>query len=190
MFNIVWNAHEDEPAQRHALLLKLFDMLASLRDAGIAHLDLHPGNVMVSSDPLAPLRAIDCGQMSMAADPATSAAIHLGVFLHELNGKRLSPSPRLEEGARNLLYHLVGGDAGFSTAETLVSLLVRYSSKKPFARRRLVKGHYARLDTSVIETRLEALLHIRGRSVHASHGDRRHEQRLVSSIENALTLTR
>ena len=190
-FNVVWQAHEHEATRRHALLSKLIAMLASLRDAGISHLDLHPGDVMVSPDPQAPLRAIDCGQMSMAADPAILTAMHLSVFLHELNGKRLLPSPQLEESARTLLYRLVGGEAEFAGAERLVSLLVRYSSKKPFSRRRLLQRRRERLDTSIIETRLQALSHSRSlpaQVAHASSIGSRQELRLIASIEDVVTM--
>lgn len=191
-FNAVWKLHEDNATLRRTLLLQFFDMLVSLRDAGISHLDLHPGNVMVSPDLQAPLRAIDCGQMSMEADPAISAALHLGVFRHELNGKCTSPSSQLEDGACRLLYGLVGAEAGFATAERLLPLLVRHSTKKPFSRRCLLRHGPDKLKLDAIEKRLLKLSQHRpsAPAAHVSGTARRQEQRLIASIDEMMTTTR
>lgn len=190
-FSDVWLQHEDDAARRRALLWQLMDVLAALREAGICHLDLHPGNVMVSPDPRAPLRVIDCGQMCMDADPAVSAALHLGVFLHELNGKRTSPSPRLAQAACQLLQRLAGSDAGLDGAGRLLPLLVGYSTKKPFSRRRLL-GRDG-LDPVALEKRLQTLAQERPPSHRASGapalGEQR-ERRLIASIEDMLATPR
>lgn len=159
-FEVVWPRANYDAKLRQALLWKLTDMLVAFRDAGIHHLDLHPGNVMVSPDPEAPLRAIDCGKMSAQADPALSAALHLGVFLHELNNKYAAASPLLEVGpqrAQNLLRHIVGNEDGFATAEQLLPLLLRYSTKRPFSRRRLVQHRHRTLNLQTLEKNLQKL---------------------------------
>jgi len=156
-FTSRWRQAIDAPVLRRELLHKLMTMLAALRDAGIAHLALHPGNVMVSPDPQAPLRTIDCGKMDMNADPALAAALHLGVFCFVMNGERSPSSPRLEDGARQLLYRLVGDEEAFTTAEGLLTLLLRYSSRRPFSRRLLLWPGRKSLDLEAIETRLKRL---------------------------------
>lgn len=149
-FTSRWRQAIDAPVLRRELLHKLMTMLAALRDAGIAHLDLHPGNVMVSPDPQAPLRTIDCGKMDMNADPALAAALHL---------------------------------RGFTTAEGLLTLLLRYSSRRPFSRRLLLWPGRKSLDLEAIETRLKKL----SRRRCASAVDAQCEQRLIESIEAFLT---
>ncbi|MFC2973087.1 AarF/UbiB family protein [Azotobacter bryophylli] len=178
-FTSRWRQAIDSPVLRRELLHKLMTMLAALRDAGIAHLDLHPGNVMVSPDPQAPLRTIDCGKMDMNADPALAAALHLGVFCFVMNGERSPSTPRLEDGVRQLLYRLVGDEASFATAEGLLTLLLRYSSRRPFSRRLLLWPGRKSLDLEAIETRLKKLSRRRS----ASAVDAQSEQRLIESIE-------
>lgn len=190
-FTTAWQQDEHDAVRRRALLQQSMDMLVSLRDAGISHLDLHPGNIMVSPDPQAPLRVIDCGQMCLGADPAISAALHLGVFLHELNGKRTSPSPALEEGARGLLYRLADTEAGLASAERLLPLLVRYSTKKPFSRRRLLQGRWETLDPAAIERHLKKMAQRRplSPSAQVSGSGSQQEQQLIASIDDMLTTT-
>jgi hypothetical protein len=192
-FDAAWKLHENDAIRRRMLLLQFFDLLVSLRDAGISHLDLHPGNVMVSPDPQVPLRAIDGGQMSLQDDPSISAALHLGVFLHELNGKRTSPSSLLEDGARKLLHGLVGAEAGFTIAERLLPLLVRHSTKKPFSRRRLLRRKPENLKLGAVEKQLHKLSQRRRLPTHATHAPgigSRQEQRLIASIDEMMTTTR
>lgn len=192
-FNVVWRSHEDNATLRRTLLLKFCDMLVALRAAGISHLDLHPGNVMVSPDWQAPLRAIDCGQMSLEGDPAISMALHLGVFLHELKGKHNSSSPKLEDAACRILYGLAGAEAGFPVAERLLALLVRHSTKKPFSRRRLLRQmrHHEpeQLPLQAIEKQLYKLSQRRQRLAHATNslGNRQEEQRLIAALHDAMT---
>ncbi|ACO80562.1 hypothetical protein AvCA_44440 [Azotobacter vinelandii CA] len=187
-FSDVWLAHEDDAARRRTLLRQLMEVLTALRGAGICHLDLHPGNVMVSPEPRAPLRVIDCGQMAMGTDAALSTALHLGVFLHELNGKRSAPSPRLAQAACRLLRRLIGDEASLADAERLLPLLIDHSTKKPFSRRRLLERRAA-LDPAGLERRLQELARNRPSSHLASEtpdlGERR-ERRLIASIEDML----
>ncbi|MCQ4318929.1 hypothetical protein [Stutzerimonas stutzeri] len=192
-FNVVWRSHEDNATLHRTLLLKFCDMLVSLRDAGISHLDLHPGNVMVSPDLQAPLRAIDCGQMSLEGDPVISMALHLGVFLHELKGKHHSSSPKLEDAACRMLYGLAGAEAGFPVAERLLALLVRHSTKKPFSRRwllRQMRRHKpGQLPLHAIEKQLYKLSQRRQRPAHAMNGpgNLQEEQRLIAALHDAMT---
>lgn len=188
-FTTTWQQHEHDAVRRRALLWQVMDVLASLRDAGICHLDLHPGNIMVSPDPQAPLRVIDCGQMCLAVDPVVSTVLHLGVFLHELNGKRTLPSPALEEGARELLYRLAGTEAGLTRAERLLPLLVRYSTKKPFSRRRLLQCKRKALDPGALERHLKKMSQSRPLSSAAqvSGSGGQQEQQLIASIDDMLT---
>ena len=180
-FTSLWRQAIDAPALRRELLHKLMTMLAALRDAGIAHLDLHPGNIMVSPDPQAPLRTIDCGKMEdgyeCRSGPRRGAAS--GVFCFVMNGERSPSSPRLEDGVRQLLYRLVGDAASFATAEGLLTLLLRYSSRRPFSRRLLLWPGRKSLDLEAIETRLKKL----SRRRCASAVDAQSEQRLIESIE-------
>lgn len=186
-FGAVWRQPDIDAEGRRVLLARLIELLAALRDAGINHLDLHPGNVMVPADPQAPLRLIDCGQMSLEGDPALAAALHLGVFLHELNGRRTSPAPRLEEGARALFERLAGAEAGFARAERLLPLLLRHSTKKPFSRRGLLRRGAP--DPVALERQLQRLAHSRRRSAKAAPaldaGDEQ-EGRIIASIEALL----
>lgn len=190
-FQAAWKSHGDNAALSTTLLLKFCDMLVALRDAGISHLDLHPGNVMVSADWQAPLRAIDCGQMSLEGDPAISMALHLGVFLHELKGRQHCASPALEEAACRVLYGLAGAEAGFPVAERLLPLVVRHSTKKPFSRRRLL--HQVRhpkpeqLPLQALEKQLCKLAQRRQRPAQAvdSPDIRQDEQRLIAALHEA-----
>lgn len=153
-FDAVWRESGDA-ASREVLLRKLADMLEAFRDARIQHLDLHPCNVLVSPVPEAPLRAIDCGKMSAQADPAISAALHLGVFLYELNGKCIEPQFEVStQNAQRLFRDLVGNEPGFATAEGLLLLLLRYSTKRPFSRRQLVRHRHDALNLVALEKRL------------------------------------
>ncbi|MGQ7242107.1 hypothetical protein ACUN9V_01435 [Salinicola sp. V024] len=192
-FDAAWRLHENDAIRRGMLLLQLFDLLVSLRDAGITHLDLHPGNVMVSPGPQVPLRAIDCGQMSLLANPSLSAALHLGVFLHEFNGKRNSPSSQLEGSALKLLHGLVGAEADFAIAERLLPLLVRHSTKKPFSRRRLLRRAPEHLKLDAIEKQLHELPQRRRLSTLATRApgvDSIQERQLTASIDEMMTKTR
>jgi len=158
-FGAVWPRSGDA-ASRQALLGKLGDMLLAFREAGIHHLDLHPGNVMVSPDPQAPLRAIDCGKMSAQADPALAAALHLGVFFHELNNASGTAASRAQvslEHVQGLLQRIAGNESGYSVARQLLPLLLRHSTKRPFARRRLVEQRPPALDLRSLEKHLQKL---------------------------------
>ncbi len=188
-FTAAWQQHAQDAARRRALLRQLLEVLESLRDAGICHLDLHPGNLMVSPDPQAPLRVVDCGQMCLGGDPALSAALHLGVFLHELNGKRMAPSPTLAEGARELLHRLAGGEAALGDAERLLPLLLGYSTKKPFSRRTLLQCRGRAFDPDALERRLRKLALNRPVSLRAtrlSASGERQERQLIASIDEML----
>lgn len=182
-FDAVWRQSGNRPGRRRELLRKFATLLAALRDAGIGHLDLHPGNVMVSPDPQAPLRAIDCGKMDMTADPALAAALHLGVFLFSLNGGHRPASPRLENGARQLLARLVGERESHACAAGLLPLLLRYSTRKPFSRRLLLWPQRTQLDLEALEVRLQRIAR-HGRS--ASAIDSLPEQWLVESLDALL----
>lgn len=189
-FGVAWRQHEQDAARRRALLWQALDVLAALREAGISHLDLHPANLMVAPDARAPLRVIDCGQMCLDADPAVSAALHLGVFLHELNGKRSAPSPRLAEAACRLLPRIAGSGAGLAEAERLLPLLVGYSTKRPFSRRHLLES---RPEPAALERQLQRL----GQRRPPSHGatrapadGEREERQLIAALEDLLAVPR
>jgi hypothetical protein len=68
---------------------------------------------------------------------------------------------------------------GGTTAEGLLTLLLRYSSRRPFSRRLLLWPGRKSLDLEAIETRLKRLSRRRS----ASAVDAQSEQRLIESIE-------
>jgi len=81
--------------------------------------------------------------------------VHLGVFLHEINGKREALSEGLDVAAHALLTKIASEDADFPLAARLLPLLLRHSSKKPFRRRRLLDVTTLALHPSRIARQLE-----------------------------------
>ncbi|RKQ96845.1 hypothetical protein C7446_2705 [Kushneria sinocarnis] len=147
--------------RRVQLLRALLETLRQLYRAGFCHLDLHPGNLLASPAPsgrgncLPALKVIDCARVSLDADPDAAAAIHLGVLMHELNGKRGGIEPGLEQAGTRLLRAIIGHSR--PAAERLLIMLLRYSTKKPFSRHTLLGRAPERLSLGRIEQTLEQM---------------------------------
>jgi hypothetical protein len=122
--------------------------------------------------------------MMRNADPALSTALHLSVFIHELNGRQPC-SLQLVESVCNLQALINGNDEHFALARELMPLLLRYSTKKPFSRRRLLKLVEQGADIDVVRRRLEAA-QARRQSVQSSPFDKRSAEELASSIDDAV----
>ncbi|OHV07732.1 hypothetical protein [Kushneria phosphatilytica] len=149
-------------ARRVALMSALMEALRQLYNAGICHMDLHPGNLLAprarpgENDRPLQLKVIDCARVSLKAAPDAATAIHLGVLIHELNGKRDGLDPVLEQAAGHLLRAIVGHPG--PAVERLLSLVLRYSTKKPFSRHSLIARSPERLPLDRIERELREMI--------------------------------
>jgi DNA-binding NtrC family response regulator len=91
-------------------LLDFLDALEFLHDHGILHLDIHPGNLILSSDPARGAVLIDFGLFRSREGPnvAASSAMVAHFPPEVLRGDRLGPSTDLYLAGRVLLYRLLG----------------------------------------------------------------------------------